>query len=345
MSDTFSGYDLEAGLLQRVRRWRDALPVLVLLNALRVAGSPLYVGISLIALLFTRAILSRGGSTQSVPVTALTATDQVVMVSPISDFAWAGLPSGLDFLHLLAVLAVWTLPAATLARAGACYAAGRYQTFLQNLSAAGKRLHWLWLIAIVPSAFALALSTVMVGIGVVARAGSIGLWLSEVGALVALPVAILIGLVAAGSIAAIPLGWAAMVVENRCDVFDSLSRGYEYLLRRPVHLLFYSVCSYLLAAICFYLALAVSSAALSITASAVRFGAGDFVSPTAYRIVLQCVPHAVGIAAAWGLVGATYLLMRQSANQQEIEDIAISPIDSRGAELPTLQPTATDASR
>src|SRR5690606_19535991 len=61
MSDTFSGYELESGILQRARQWRDLLPILVLAHALRVAGSPLYVGLSLVAVLITDILAGIGG--------------------------------------------------------------------------------------------------------------------------------------------------------------------------------------------------------------------------------------------------------------------------------------------
>ncbi len=42
MSESFSGHDIETGLLQRVRSWRDLFPPLGLIPALRVTGSPLH---------------------------------------------------------------------------------------------------------------------------------------------------------------------------------------------------------------------------------------------------------------------------------------------------------------
>jgi len=55
-------------------------------------------------------------------------------------------------------------------------------------------------------------------------------------------------------------------------------------------------------------------------------------------LLLGHLPFAVAITAAWGQVGAIYLLMRQAANDQEIEDIAVSPVDTRVADMPTLKP-------
>jgi hypothetical protein len=59
--------------------------------------------------------------------------------------------------------------------------------------------------------------------------------------------------------------------------------------------------------------------------------------------VLSRLPLGFGVAAAWGLIGGLYLLMRQAANDQEIEDIPVSPIDLRPTELPTLRPEVVGA--
>ncbi len=357
MSDTFSGHDLETGLLQRVRRWRDALPVLVLLDALRVAGSPLYVGLSLVAVLITRGIVMGAGPTGVGPLDAVASVvaDGMSLTHPldplavglgvVSDFRWIGVVYWTDFLRLLALIALWSVPATTIARAGACYAAGREQSFVENATLAMKRAHWVVVTAAAPVAGVLGLSTVMLAVGLVARAGQVGLWLAEIGAVLALPIVILMGLIAAGSFAAVPLAWAALVIEKRCDMFDSLSRGYEYLYRRPVHLLFFGGCGYALVGITFLLGIAVSSAAVVLGTLAANMGSGGQSVPYAFAVIVGHLPLAVASAALWGLVGAIYLLMRQAANQQEIEDIAVSPVERRDAEMPTLQTATAEADR
>src|SRR5690606_13210146 len=92
--------------------------------------------------------------------------------------------------------------------------------------------------------------------------------------------------------------------------------------------------------IAFGIATAVSSAGSVVAFVAAHIGAGSGMVPSGFHGVLVQLPLAVIAAAAWGQVGAIYLLMRQSANQQEIEDIAISPVDRRQAELPSLSAAA-----
>jgi len=357
MSDSFSGYDLETGILQRVRRWRDALPFLVLPLALRVAGSPLYVGLCLLAVLITRVILAGAEPAASGPIAALAYAfsdplvgssglrSLVVVLGLLVDFRWVAQTGAEDLLRLLAVVVIWGWPAVTLARAGACYAAGREQTFLQNAAVALGRLPWIGSIAALPVVAVLGLALVMLVAGALERLGRVGLWLSELAGLLALPLVILLGLLAAGAFVAVPLAWAAMAVEKRSDAIDSLSRGYEYLYRRPVQLVLYSLCGYGLMMIVYLIAVAVSSAGLGLAVAAAQVGAGGGSGPVWWQALIGHLPLAVAAAAIWGLTGAIYLLMRQSANQQEIEDIAVSPVDLREAEMPTLQTGTSEAPR
>lgn len=355
MSDPFTGYDLETGILQRVRRWRDALPILILPLALRVAGSPLYVGLCLLAALMSRSLLTGAERTAGGPIAALAyafSGPQVwsdwlgplqTLLELLSDFRWIGQTSSEDLLRLWAVVLVWGLPAATLARAGACYAAGRDQSFLQNLAVALRRWLGLGAITAVPIVAVLGLSLALVVAGALERFGRIGMWISELAALLALPLVILIGMLTAGAFVAVPLAWTAVAVEKRSDAIDSLSRGYEYLFRRPIQLVLYSLCGYGLAMIVFRIAQAVSSAGMTIATAAARSGSGNRSGQTALAFVMEQLPLAVGAAAAWGMLGALYLLMRQSANQQEVEDIAVSPVELREAEMPTLKTGTNDS--
>lgn len=349
MSDSFSGYELETGILQRVRRWRDALPILILPLALRVAGSPLYVGLCLLAVLISRLILAGADPAAGGPIAALAYAfsnplvgsdglgSLVLVLGLLVDFRWVEQTRPADLLRLLAVVAVWGWPAATLARAGACYAAGREQSFLQNAAVALRRLPWVGAIAAMPVVAVLGLSLAVLLVGALERLGRVGVWLSELMGLLVLPLVILLGLLAAGAFVAVPLAWAAVAVEKRSDAIDSLSRGYEYLYRRPVQLVLYSLCGYGLMLVVYLIAVAVSSAGLGLAVAAARIGAGGGAGPIWLQGVIGHLPLAVAAAAIWGLTGAIYLLMRQSANQQEIEDIAVSPVDLRAAEMPTLQ--------
>ena len=354
MSDSFTGHELETGILQRVRRWQDALPILVLGKALRVSGSPLYVGLSLIAVLLSNAVVAGLGN--HVVSTAVANAGEANMagiegeprwpavLGPLDggghlllDAAELGLRSWPQLLALAATVLLWSLPAATLARAGACYAAQRDQAFSQNLAVACQRLPGVWATALVPGMCVLGLCGLMFGVGLLQRGGAAGVWLGELVSLLVVPIMIFAGLLAAGAIAAVPLAWAAMVIEKRGDVFDSLSRGYEYLYRRPVQLLTYALGGYVLVLITYGIGRAVAGTALNLGTAAARAGSAGLTPPAAYAWLLSALPAAVALSTLWAMVGAIYLLMRQAANGQEIEEIAVSEVDRQTAQLPTLR--------
>lgn len=318
----FRGHDLETGILQRVRRWRDAIPALVLIDALRVAGSPLYVGSIGLAVL----------------VAGLAPVDLAIdprwrELSSIQ-IAW---PGSFPLWHLLigtlVTLAV-VPPAALVMRAGGCYAAGRWQSFSDHGRIVYQRGLRLVAVPLIPLGIGLGLGSILVAAGALARLGAVGGWLAEASAIVLLPITILIAMIVAGAFAAVPLALASVVLEKNSDSLDSLSRGYEYLFRRPVTLAFYGVCASLLIWLVWMLASLVIGTAIGISGWALQFGAGQAnAAPLLYQYLLAVLPTAVAWTAACGQVGAIYLLMRQSANDQELEDIAVSPTDTQSTEL------------
>jgi hypothetical protein len=147
----------------------------------------------------------------------------------------------------------------------------------------------------------------------------------------------MLGMIAAGSVIAVPIAWAAIGIEKKQDPFDALSRGYEYVYRRPVQCLVYIMTSLLLAEFISSIARAVFAASLFISFHVYSVASGGEELPLVIRIVLTHLPHGTWVAAVCALLGATYLLLRKSANQQEIEDVAVSPIDTRKSELPSLR--------
>jgi hypothetical protein len=324
--ETFAGYDLESGVLQRVRQWRDAIPALVLIDALRVAGSPLHVGLFWVAW-SALCCLPDGHS-----------IDFTASGLPRFDFQGMGKFPWRSLVWAASVIGIGIFPAALAARAGACYAAGRMQSFTENGRVTLARWLRLLVIPMVPLAITMVLSSLMVAAGALGRISGIGSIVVEATAIAVLPIAILIGLIAGGAVAAVPLAITAVVLEKQSDVLDSLSRGYEYLFRRPVYLAFYGLCAFVLVAIVWQLAAWVVAAALSIGGWGLRIGSGEAAAPQWFQWLLGRLPWAVANTAAWGQVGAIYLLMRKAANDQEIEDIAISPLDTSAADMPTLRP-------
>jgi len=121
MSDQFSGYDLESGFLYRVRQWRDAMPVLALVPALRVAGSPTYVGWGWLVVLAGGWLNAQFWNFSFADLLAADETGNWALSKSLG--AWQ------QWLAIVAIVLIAILPAMIVSRAGACYAAGRFQSF------------------------------------------------------------------------------------------------------------------------------------------------------------------------------------------------------------------------
>lgn len=383
MNEVFEGNRLETGVLQRARQWRDAIPALVLIDALRVAGSPLQVGCIWLTLLlqtwFVALAVERPAAGPRPAETAVgsklpfepspglqfqfvtpaetaverqrLAAHRAAAATGVAPRAWSesfttlGLARGGGL--LAASLLLWLLPAAVVARAGACYVAGRPQAFSLHVRTVASRWRTLLGLLAIPLAATLLLMVGMTLVGTLARltGGGAGDWLGTVAVIAALPLAILTGLLTAGALVALPLALVAVVIEKQHDAFDSLSRGYEYLFRRPVQLAFYLVGSAGLLVVIGIAANAIAFAAQTLGGVALAVGSGGDALTRTLAGCLSSFSWAIVVTAAWGLIGAIYLLMRQAANDQEIEDIAVSPVDLREPELPVLRqgvPTAAE---
>lgn len=367
MNEVFEGNRLETGVLQRARQWRDAIPALVLVDALRVAGSPLHVGCIWLTLALQGWLVSLAFMTPPAiaPPVEFSAASESVVATGVDPRAWMESLAALGLVRgggLLGVsLLLWLLPAAIVARAGACYVAGRPQSFSVHVRTVASRWGSLLGLFAIPLTATLLLMGGMMLIGTLGRlplgslnggslnGGSLsgtGAWLGAVAVVLALPLAILTGLLLAGAIAALPLGMVAVVIEKQHDAFDSVSRGYEYVFRRPIQLAFYLVCSAGLLFVIGIAARAIAYAAAACGEASLAIGSGGEALPRMLGACLSSFSTAIVVTAAWGSVGAIYLLIRQAANDQEIEDIAVSPVDLREPELPVLRqgvPTAEQA--
>lgn len=327
MSEHFSGHQLEAGLIQRVRSWRDLLPALVMLQSLRVSGSPIYVSLSLATVVVVAGLNGLSLNHEVVdPIRFVRFWPAAFALTPIS-FGWG----------LLSVL-IAMLPIALTMRAGALYAAGRDgETLTASLKLIGQSALTLLLVVILPAVCIVGLLVPVAAYALLAHVPGVGNGLTEILAIFVAPFAILIGLVAAGSTVAIPLAWASVAIEKRRDAFDALSRGYEYLYRRPVQTAVYLLLSAALAWLIGWMAKWVAFAAGIIIGRLFALVSGGEPLPIVLQVILANLSLATTMTTLWATFGAVYLLLRQDANQQEIEDIAVSEIDRRSSKLPTLQ--------
>jgi len=327
MTEKFAGHDIETGFLQRLRSWRDVLPPLILFQSLRVCGSPIFLTLSLVSVIAISAIFGRGSVYSEIPAPSFT--------SPIQfEIAWIFWRQSVE---LIGAILIGMVPAAAIMRAGAIYAAGRdAEPTLAGLKVVWSRAVAMLLVLVLPIACILGLSVPVALLAIMDRIPSVGDWITELLGLLVVPLAILIGMIGAGAIVAIPIGWASLSIEKRSDPFDALSRGYEYLYRRPVQLAVYFTTSILVATFLCWMAQWVAFVGSLLGSLAYSLGSGGEPLPLAIRVVLAHLPIAVWMTSFFAVLGGIYLLLRKDANEQEIEDIVLSAVDRNSAELPTL---------
>ncbi len=335
------GHDLEAGLLARVREWTDVFPWLRLGRTLRVAGSPPLV----LLMAFTFAVWWLGhrlilGDASNIAVFSPTDHDlnrlsdvprrgigflasYIHGLNPISIFdlgtgslRWYGL------LGMFWTLLVWTPAAMLLARQGALLTAGRSMVGLKpGISHVISRTPAAWLAAIVPLACVFAIGLLIIVLGWVSRMiDGIQVFEFMLAVIVAL-IAIPCGVLAFGANVAVPLSWAALINEGEPDTLDSLSRGYEYLFRRPLRLVTYVAVSLAILIVVGFLASAVAWAASSVAASMLNLAGSPINVPRMVIGILRHLPAVVVMTVMWSLVGGVYLLLRYDAGGQEVEDL------------------------
>ncbi|MEM1227551.1 MAG: hypothetical protein AAGJ40_17770 [Planctomycetota bacterium] len=146
-------------------------------------------------------------------------------------------------------------------------------------------------------------------------------WLAWLTAPLTLVAALIIGLLLLAAKTAVPLSLAALATEPDPDPIDALSRGYEYTLRR-------------LPQLCLYVLVAIALTTIVATAWTLI---GYWSAWAATPLLRELGDAGVGFRTAkifGGVVIATmmasmsggiYLLLRESAGGQEVEDVAATP--------------------
>lgn len=301
-TEVHRGYDLESGVLQRVRDWTDVFPWVRLGRTMRVAVSP--------------------------PLLMMTAATYSVWLIGVSVVTAIALPTDLNQLGRQHVFFAawscftWAPVALALSRQGGLLTAGRPLARQREI----QRLCWqrtpvAWFTAVVPTACVTAIASLTLLAGWAARLVGDVFVIEALLALFVFATAIPCGILWFGSAFAIPLGWAALANESDPDALDSLSRGYESLYRRPLRLTLYLLAAAVIVTVVYGIATGVSSAA-SLVASITLQISGC--SPNVMRItnsLLSHLPVIVSAAQMWSLIGGIYLLLRYDTGGQEVEDI------------------------
>jgi hypothetical protein len=249
-SEIHSGYPFEEGMFARMRCWVDVAPWARLARVPRLIASPSYVGLVTVTVGLSR--LCYRGCFRPAPQ-----PDSPAEPAPSATLlGWPSAPPTLPEgeIAAVAVFAVlmwilWTPLIQLVARGGASLTAGRGLPSLVTAARALRQRWWMsYLVPLVPW-----VGAVLLGLGLwLLRLPNLALqpvWVS-VGTGWLLGLATLpLGILCFGAAAAIPLGLVAMACEPDPDPIDSLSRGYEYLFRRPLSLVWLALVSTVLSAV------------------------------------------------------------------------------------------------
>ncbi len=335
-----AGYEFEDGMFSRMRSWVDVAPWIRLARVLRILASPAYVGIIGLALLVT-------GLAFQIWFGITLAAERPLGDGIIPPDSWeplfkAGVFRWVVFAVFLVLL--WT-PVLQLAyRAGASLCAGHGVPSIPSVfrKILIPRLRQSYLVPVIPWGCLLAIAMLTclfrlpgLVVGEVALISTVSGWLI---ALVSIPM----GILGFGALLAIPVGISSMVCEPDPGPIDSLSRGYEYLYRRPL-------------SVAWYLAVA---AALTWLAGQLIEGIGTAATASSGLICLTISPDNTQMMAAKGLIalivvawkvtfasalfGGVYLLLRHDAGGQEVEDFW-SPAADPVVSLPELPEEAYES--
>ncbi len=330
-NEVHAGHDLESGLIERVREWVDVFGWIRLGRVLRIAGSPSMLVVTTLTLLIhlagDRIIFGRElePAIRTDPIFLIDHFSRLVPTSVFID------PRSSGFLVPLFAIAwsilVWVPAILMLTRQGALLTAGRTMMSTPDVVRHAKsRTVSGWLVAWVPMVCVAAIGIVILGIG------GVSLWAGGVTALeptlgiIAAIIAIPAGVLAFGGLVAVPMAWVAIANEANSDPLDALSRGYEFIYRRPLQLLMN-----LLAALIAWAVVVSLSIAIAIVTAVIAVGGIEWVGGTSSTmdgavVVCRLIPAIVSITLAWGLIGGVYLLVRQSAGGQEPEDLWQPPM-------------------
>lgn len=353
MSEVSSKIQTEHGLLMRIRSWRDALPWLAVVDCLRPITSILV--LCLIALgtaaslaleqFFALAEPAANGVSNSTEVSkilllgfdpqAKTITLGPAMFGSLrlicgpalkllfGSAAAGGLkPLLTNCLHQFLLLCIWVIPAGFVMRQSGLAMAGRpLLGTTETLRLIASRFLGYLGVVLIPTIILVTTHAYFLLVTLAYQSPVGGPILGGILDVVGIPVAIIGGLLGFGAIIAVPLGWAAVSLERDGSSFDGISRGYEYTLRRPIQWLLYGFIGLVVLCLLVLLSIGVSHVAIAIVSTTDALASPRSIPGRISISVISYVPTVVQLTIFWSLLAWLYLLLRRSANNQEIEDV------------------------
>ena len=325
-----SGYQFESGMFARARSWTDLFPWIALVRVMRLLASPTAIAVAAIAWLLSGWVVTLFVADSLTAITRFRIGQSpgigLGILSELLSVSWPRLVG-----VVIALLVIWIPVSAVLTRQGAALTAARdLPEFRQTLRLFVMRwsscfvvptLPILCVVGLLAALFVLRLPSVAIGWEAFSTATG---WL--LGILV-LPA----GLIGFGALVAIPLASAAMMCEPDPDPIDSLSRGYEYLYRRPLHLLWYAVvCSTIVFAVRVVFSGVFTMSGMFIQTVSTPFGHDEVLVASA-SLAIGAVWTGAQITLTLGLLGGVYLLLRHDAGGQHVEEFWIpksEPLES-----------------
>ncbi len=337
-------YGPERRLLDHVRTWVDVFPWLRLVRVCRIAGGPVWIAHTLlVSYLWLLGLRWLGGlqpnSTDSwlrdpvimLPLsTTLMPGDWIVSVPRHADF-----PISLTWQIIAWTMLLWMPTTMALLRVGAILTAGQdMPSYLTTFRAVAVRLHGALVILLVPALAAGLFWGIAAGMSwlaeLVGGESDRATWASWLTLPIVLPATVVASVFLLAGKFAVPLALTALMVESDADPIDSLSRGYEYTLRRLLQLGLLIIVAIAISAFVVMAWMGLSNVGRTLATS--------FGSPhPALQPCLSILPAVVAVMLLWSMIGGIYLLLRQSANGQEVEDLAIEPGHWKSPRLPSVQ--------
>ncbi|TWT74158.1 hypothetical protein [Allorhodopirellula solitaria] len=333
----------EKRLFDGIRTWVDVFPWLRLVRVCRVAGGPVWVThVLVVSLVWMWGIDWLGGSGAGPgPAWVVVPSELLPAASAtMPSDAWATFPLGtfgiaLDWKMMLWTVLVWIPTMMALLRVGALLTAGRdIPSYLSTFRAVGQRLRGAPVIVLLPTV--VAASFWLIAWGATWSAVAIGgssehsTWATWLSLPIVLPATVVAALLIFAGKLAVPLGLAAAMIEPDADPIDSLSRGYEYTLRRLPQL-----------ALLVLVAAVISLVIVWAYAGLAQVGRGVALSVdpvnTSLLACLSILPSVIAVMLLWSMFGGIYLLLRQSAGGKEVEDLAIDSGHWKSPKMPSVQ--------
>jgi hypothetical protein len=337
-------YGPERRLLDHVRTWIDVFPWLRLVRVCRIAGGPVWLMHTLLVMFVWMVGLrwlggeqpSPDGSWMSNPAimlplsTTLMPGDWIAPIPGSTTFA-----SSLNWQIIVWTILLWMPTAMALVRVGALLTAGQdMPSYITTFRAVAVRLRGALIILLVPALAAALFWGIAAGASWLAEfvggESDRATWASWLTLPIVLPATVVASVFLVAGKFAVPLALTALMVESDADPIDSLSRGYEYTLRRLLQLGLLCIVAVSISAFVVMAWVGLSNVGQTLATS---FGSPHRELPRC----LSILPAVVAIMLLWSMIGGIYLLLRQSANGQEVEDLAIEPGHWKSPRLPSVQ--------